>query len=232
MTDSSSKRIVITGVSRGLGRALVHWFARNGHRVIGCARDMDAIRSLNHTPGPDDAFQKVDVTDVRAVKAWVDRILKAGGPPDLLINNAGTIHPNAPFTDIPPAKFDQVIDVNVKGVANVMRAFLPAMIQRGEGVIVNLSSGAGVRGYSEISGYCTSKHAVEGLSKSVAMEIPESMAVVPLQPGVINTDMLKLRYGERASEHDDPETWAERAGPFLLELGPEENGESLRIPPS
>ena len=98
--------------------------------------------------------------------------------------------------------------------------------------VVNLSSGAGIRGYAEIARYCAAKHGVEGLSKAVANELPEGMAVIPVQPGVIHTDKLDLHFGERAAEFDSPHQWVERAGPFFLRLGPGQNGESLRIPDS
>ena len=78
-----------------------------------------------------------------AVKAWADRVLAEHGPPDLLINNAAVINRNAPLWEVPAAEFDRVIDVNIKGVANVIRHFAPAMIARGSGVIANLSSGLG-----------------------------------------------------------------------------------------
>jgi NAD(P)-dependent dehydrogenase (short-subunit alcohol dehydrogenase family) len=142
------------------------------------------------------------------------------------------IHPDAPFLGVPAEEFDRVQDVNLKGTANVIRAMLPSMMEARSGVIVGFSSGAGVKGYPEISGYCASKHAIEGLCKSLAQEVPDGMAVIPFQPGVIQTDMLKTHYGERAADYPTPEVWVQRAGPYLLSLGPEDNGQSLRLPDS
>ncbi len=224
------RTIVITGVSRGLGKALVHEFVAMGHLVAGCARSEEAVERLRQEVGPAGSFHVVDVLDRSAVESWAEDVLQRVGPPDLLINNAGVMERDALFHDIPPEEFDRVIDVNVKSVANVIRAYLPAMRERKKGVIVSFSSGAGIRGYPEISAYCASKHAVEGLSRSLAKEVPEGMAVIPLQPGVIHTDLLDGHYGERAKEHDRPEVWVKRAAPYILNLGPEHNGESLRIP--
>ncbi len=217
--------IVITGVSRGLGRALTEWFAARGHAVSGAARSRDAIKALNESPGPSGAFSELDLLDRPAVEAWAGTLT----PPELLICNAGVLHPDTPFVELDAELFDHQLDVNVKGTANVLRAFLPGMMARGSGTVVVFTSGAGVRGYPEISGYCASKHALEGLCKSVAQEVPEGMAIVPYQPGVIQTEMLVGHYGERAREYPLPDQWVKSAGPALLSLGPEQNGQSLRL---
>ena len=227
---SSPKHICITGVSKGLGRAMVTWFHARGHFVSGFTRNPNAINELKKDPGPKTAYHALDMCDRKEVHTWADQLCEHHGPPELLLCNAGMIHPDTPFLELDPDEFDRVQDVNLKGTANVIRALLPAMIQRGTGTLIGFSSGAGVKGYPEIAGYCASKHAIEGLCKSLAQEIPDGMAVIPFQPGVIQTDMLKTHYGERAKEYPTPEEWVQRAGPYLLSLGPEQNGESLRLP--
>jgi NAD(P)-dependent dehydrogenase (short-subunit alcohol dehydrogenase family) len=173
----------------------------------------------------------VDVADARAVEAWADQILQKHGAPDLLLNNAAVIHPNAPFWKVPANQFNQVIDVNVKGLANVLRAFLPAMVKVRKGVIVNFSSGWGRSTSPEVSGYCASKYAVEGLTASLAQELPAGMAAVALNPGIINTEMLQDCFGkESASHYPDAAQWAKSAVPFLLRLGPKDNGHPLTVP--
>ena len=98
------------------------------------------------------------------VKAWAGRSLKTHGPPDLLLNNAGLINRNAPtLGDRARAEFDDVMDTNLKGVANVIRHFAPAMVKRSSGVIVNFSSGWGRSTDAEVAPYCATKWAVEGL---------------------------------------------------------------------
>ena len=140
------KRIIVTGVSRGLGRALVDGFIARGHVVLGCARSVKTIAELQQQYPAPHGFATVDVTRDDEVRAWAAEVLKYG-PPDLLVNNAATINRNAPLWEVPAEEFSQVIDVNVKGMVNVIRHFLPAMIERGRGVVVNFSSwwGAAVR---------------------------------------------------------------------------------------
>ena len=101
----------------------------------------------------------MDVSKDAAVAAWAARLLKSHGAPDLLINNAAIINRNAPLWTIPAAEFDPVIDINIKGVANVIRHFVPAMVARQSGVIVNLSSGWGRSVDAEVAPYCATKWA-------------------------------------------------------------------------
>ena len=112
----------------------------------------------------------------------------------------------------------------------MIRAFVPAMVKRGSGVIVNFSSGWGRSTSPEVAPYCATKYAVEGLTLALAQELPHGMAAVPLNPGIIDTDMLRMSFGRAASSYVSPKTWAEKAVPFLLDLGPRHNGESLTVP--
>lgn len=224
------KSVVLTGVSRGLGRALVAEFVRLGVAVWGCARAQAAIEELRREfPAPND-FEAVDLRSDRAVHAWASRLLSAGGPPDLLVNNAAVIHRNAPLWQVVAEEFDAVVDTNLKGVANVIRHFVPAMVARRRGVIVNFSSGWGRSTQAEVAPYCATKWAIEGLTQSLAQELPSGMAAVPLNPGIINTDMLQRCFGSAADDYPSPEDWARRAAPFLLRLGPADNGRPLTAP--
>jgi NAD(P)-dependent dehydrogenase (short-subunit alcohol dehydrogenase family) len=227
--EPSSKRIVVTGVSRGLGLAMVEGFIDRGHVVFGCARSERAIQALRQRWGAPSAFEVVDVSRDEEVRAWADRVL-AGGPPDLLVNNAGVINANAPLWQVSEEGFSRVIDVNVKGVVNVIRRFVPSMIARGEGVVVNLSSGWGRSTASEVAPYCASKWAVEGLTQALAQELPDGLAAVALNPGIIDTDMLRSCFGDGAGSYPGADVWAARAVPYLLELGPADNGHSLTVP--
>jgi NAD(P)-dependent dehydrogenase (short-subunit alcohol dehydrogenase family) len=147
----------------------------------------------------------------------------------LLINNAATIARNAPLWEVPANEFDAVIDVNIKGVANVIRAFVPAMGARARGVIVNISSGWGRSVAPDVATYCATKWAIEGMTKALAEELPKGMAAIPLNPGIIDTDMLRTCWGDGAGSYPKPEAWARRAVPFILGLGPGHNGKSLSI---
>ena len=225
-----AKVIVITGVTRGLGRALALRFEEMGHTVLGCGRDHEQIGELVRAFGHPHDFAAVDVASDWQVKAWAQRLLKAHGAPDLLLNNAALINRNAPLWQVPVEEFDAVIDVNIKGVANALRHFVPAMIQRGRGVIVNFSSGWGRSTSPQVAPYCASKYAIEGLTLALAQELPDGMAAIPLNPGIIDTEMLRSCFGDEAGQYPSATEWAKRAAPFLLNLGPADNGKSLSVP--
>jgi len=225
-----SKIIVVTGATRGLGRALVEKFVPLGHTIIGCGRSSDHIQTLRSSFAKPHDFTALDVCDADAVIEWGRRVIAEIGVPDLLINNAAVMNTPATLWEVPASDFDAVIDVNVKGVANVIRAIVPAMVARRSGVIVNLSSGWGRSTSPEVAPYCASKFAIEGMSLALASELPKGMASVPLNPGVIDTDMLRGAWGSSASAYPSPAKWAERAVPFLLQLAAKDNGKSLSVP--
>ncbi len=203
--------------------------AAAGRTVAGCGRDAARLDELARELGRPHDFQPVDVR-TGDVGEWALRLMEAGGPPDLLINNAGVINQPAPLWRVPPEEFSRVVDVNLLGVYNVLRAFLPAMVERRRGVVVNMSSGWGRSTSPEVAPYCASKFAVEGMTRALAQELPEGMAAVALNPGVIDTDMLRTAWGGAAAAHPAASDWAERAVPYLLSLGPRNNGDSLSVP--
>jgi NAD(P)-dependent dehydrogenase (short-subunit alcohol dehydrogenase family) len=120
--------------------------------------------------------------------------------------------------------------VNSKGAHGVLRAFLPAMIARGRGVVVNFSSGWGRSTSPEVAPYCATKWGVEGLTAALASELPAGLAAVALNPGIIDTRMLRSSFGAAASSYPKPERWAAAAVPFLASLGPAHNGKALTVP--
>ena len=225
----TQRHVLITGVSRGLGRAMAEEFARLGHVVIGCGRSRKPVAELQTRLGAPHRFDAVDVAGDAAVKAWSAVVLKSHGVPDLLINNAALINRNAPLWKVPAREFDAVIDVNIKGVTNVIRHFVPAMVNAGRGVIVNFSSGWGRAVDAEVAPYCASKWAIEGLTRALAQELPAGLAAVPLNPGIIDTAMLRSCFGDGAGGYAGPEEWALQAVPFLLSLGPRHNGKPLAV---
>lgn len=225
-----SKRILITGVTRGLGRALAEKFIQLGHTILGCGRSATHIKELTQRHGEPHTFSAVDVARDADVARWAKKTLERHGPPDLLLNNAALINRTTKLWELAAEEFDSVIDVNIKGVANVIRHFVPAMVGRGQGVIVNFSSGWGRSTAPEVATYCATKYAVEGLTKALAQELPSGLAAVPLNPGVIDTDMLRSCWSDSASRYPGPVAWAEKVAPFLLQLGPKDNGKSLSAP--
>jgi NAD(P)-dependent dehydrogenase (short-subunit alcohol dehydrogenase family) len=230
MAGRSSRRIVLTGVTRGLGRALTERFIELGHEVLGCGRSAAELEQLRRRFGSPHDFATVDVTQREQVQAWADRLLAKSEAPDLLLNNAAIINANAPLWQVPADEFDRLIDINIKGVVNVLRSFLPTMIERGRGVIVNLSSGWGRSTSPEVAPYCASKYAIEGLTLALAQELPKGMAAIPLNPGIIDTHMLRSCFGDEAGQYPSAVEWAKRAAPFILKLGPGDNGKSLSVP--
>ena len=223
------KVVVLTGVTRGLGLAMAEKFIELGHKVLGCGRSRDIIEQLRRTYRPTNDFAAVDVAQESQVEPWAARLLSTYGSPDLLINNAAIINQNAPLWQVPAEEFDRLMDVNVKGVANVIRHFVPAMLARKSGVIVNFSSGWGRSVAADVAPYCASKWAIEGLTQALAEELPRGMAAVPLDPGVIDTDMLRSCFGGSASRYPSPKKWVEKAVPYILALNSRDNGKPLSV---
>ncbi|MBI3416247.1 MAG: SDR family oxidoreductase [Verrucomicrobia bacterium] len=224
------KLIVLTGATRGLGRALTMEMARLGHTVLGCGRSRAAVDDLRSKFTVPHDFATVDVIDDKGVRVWAQRLIKQHGAPDLLLNNAAIINRNAPLWQVSAAEFSAVIDTNIKGVANVIRHFVPAMVARRRGVIVNFSSGWGRSTDAQVAPYCATKWAIEGLTQALAQELPPGMAAISLNPGIINTEMLQSCFGGSAAGFPTPEQWAKSAAPFLLKLGASHNGQSLTAP--
>jgi NAD(P)-dependent dehydrogenase (short-subunit alcohol dehydrogenase family) len=226
---TSPRTIVLTGATRGLGLALARELIDRGHTVLGCGRGAAAVADLAQAhPAPHD-FAVVDVADHEAVAAWAGRVVARNGPPDLVINNAGLMNDPAPLWEVRAAEFDRLMAVNVGGTANVIRAFLPAMITAGGGVVANLSSGWGRSTAPEVAPYCASKWAVEGLTRALAQELPRDLAAVAVNPGIIDTDMLRQAFGDGAASFVSPLDWAPRAADLFLGLGPADNGQAMTV---
>jgi NAD(P)-dependent dehydrogenase (short-subunit alcohol dehydrogenase family) len=225
-----SKFVVITGSTRGLGRALCDRFAEAGWTVAGCGTKNDLVKAAAAELRSPHRMSRIDTTDATAVEKWAHQLTADLGAPDLLINNAGVINENAPLWEVPVNEFERVIDVNVTGVFHVIRAFVPAMIKRKSGVIVNLSSGWGRSTSPDVAPYCASKWAVEGLTKSLSQDLPKGLAAVALNPGIIDTDMLRSTFGSGAGHYPSPEKWSHNAAPFLMGLTSRHNGQALTVP--
>lgn len=222
-------KIVITGVTKGLGRALTEYYIKAGHTVFGCGRSGPEIFELR-MEHPDHGFSVVDVAMENKVALWAIDVIGSHGPPDILINNAAIMNRLSPVWEQGDAEFTKLVDVNLRGVMNVIRHFVPAMVKAGRGVIVNLSSGWGRSVSPEVGPYCMSKWGIEGLTKAMAEELPAGMAAVPLNPGVIDTEMLRSCWAEGAAGNPKAGEWAEIAAPYILKLGPKDNGKSLSVP--
>ncbi|XP_073269628.1 NADPH-dependent pterin aldehyde reductase [Primulina huaijiensis] len=234
---ATRKTVLITGVSRGLGNALALELAKLGQTVIGCSRSQEKLASLeSELTAASEKFKNnnhlvlnIDVRSDAGVKELARTVVEKKAVPDIIVNNAGTINRNNKIWDVPVDEFDAVIDTNIKGVAHVLRHFTPLMIERKQGVIVNMSSGWGRSAAAQVAPYCASKWAIEGLTRAVAKELPPGMAIVALSPGVINTEMLQSCFGSSADLYPTPESWAPKAASMILNLTAADNGASLTV---
>ena len=201
----SGKVALVTGGTSGIGKTTAIAFARAGAKVVltgrrekGGAQVVDEIRKL----GGDAAFVRADVAKDADVKAMVDFTVGKYGRLDVAFNNAG-VEWTGPLDQATEAEYRRVFDINVWGVLNSMRHEIPLMLKTGGGAIVNNSSVAGHVGLGQVSVYIASKHAVEGLTKSIALEFAkQSIRVNAVAPGVIATDMLD-RFAGKESEMRD-----------------------------
>lgn len=225
------KSVIITGVTQGLGRAMVDRFHELGWNIYGCGRSKDKIEELKKQYSKIHDFQVIDISDSQQVNNWANYILNRHKAPNLIINNASIVNQNAQLWKITAQEFENVMNVNVNGVVNVIRAFVPAMVVRKEGIIINMSSSWGSEGEAELAPYCASKFAIEGITKSMALELPYGMAVVALDPGgSISTPMLKSCAPQYINESPTPETWSHKAIQYILNITIDKNGDSLTCP--
>ncbi|XP_038891942.1 NADPH-dependent pterin aldehyde reductase-like isoform X4 [Benincasa hispida] len=230
---TATKKVLITGVSKGLGRALALELANRGHTIIGCSRDQTKLHSLQQelakVSSAKHLLYTVDVRSNTNVEEFVQAIVENELVPNIIVNNAGLINRNGKIWELDAQEFDNVIDTNVKGIANIMRHFIPLMISTNKGIIINMSSLSGRDAHGLFAPYCASKWGVEGLSKATAKEVPEGMAIVSLDPGIIYTDMLVSCLGELALKYQSPQHWASKAATMILNLTALDNGASLTV---
>lgn len=224
-----ARKILLTGVSQGLGRSLVDGFIARGHQVAGCARTEKKVQELSELyPGPN-VFDVVDISSDVSVERWIAQLVPTFGVPDLIINNAAVITKNAPLWSVAVEDFEELMRINVNGTFSIIRHVMPHLIRMRSGVIANISSGWGRSVAADVAAYCASKWAIEGMTLALAEDLPQGLAAVSVNPGIINTDLLQSCFGPSADQAPTPEQWATRAVPFFLGLGIEDNGRSLSL---
>jgi NAD(P)-dependent dehydrogenase (short-subunit alcohol dehydrogenase family) len=199
------KVVLVTGGTSGIGKATAVAFARAGAKVVLSGRrekeGAEVVKEIKKLGG-DAAFIRTDIARAADVKAMVDFTVEKFGRLDIAFNNAG-VEWKGPLDQATEAEYRRIFDINVWGVLNSMRHEIPAMLKNGGGAIVNNSSAAGHVGLPQVSVYIASKHAVEGLTKSVALEFAkQNIRINAVAPGVIATDMLD-RFAGREGEMRD-----------------------------
>tara|TARA_B110000908_G_scaffold172664_1_gene241766 strand:- start:623 stop:1492 length:870 start_codon:yes stop_codon:yes gene_type:complete len=186
------KTVVITGASRGIGAETARVFAAAGANVALIARSGDAIDALAAEIGSQALALPCDVSDYASVEVAIIKTKEAFGSVDVLINNAGVIEPISHLASADPDEWGHVIDINLKGVFNGMRAVLPMMIKAGGGSILTISSGAAHNPIEAWSHYCVSKAAVNMLTQCVHKENgADGVRAIGLSPGTVATQMQR-----------------------------------------
>lgn len=216
------KVVVITGAGRGIGRAMVEAFAHQGARIVAAARTSAELAETVARAAPHGRALGIecDVADPRAVARLAEATTHHFGPADILINNAGHADFHA-FQDLTLDAWKRTIDVNLTGVFLVTQAFLPGMIARRSGRIINVSSVAGHKGIEHQSAYCASKHGLNGLTKVLAMELREfNIGVHAICPGGVDTRLAQEAMPDRdKTDWMTPEDIAQSAL-YLCSLSP------------
>lgn len=189
MRELEGLHAVVTGAGRGIGAAIAAALTRAGCVVTALGRTPAALEALV-SAGDAAGFVLADVTDAAALKAALQQAEAARGPIEILVSNAGGAVA-APFKRTGPEVFQAMFDLNVMGVVNGIAAVLPGMTERKSGRIINIASIAGLKGAAYISAYATAKHAVIGLTRSLAVETATSgVTVNAVCPGYTATDMV------------------------------------------
>lgn len=207
MTDFEGKVALVTGGGTGIGKATAIAFAREGAKVVIGNRNTEAgeavVASISENGG-EASFLRTDVSSEADVKALVNHAVSRYGRLDVAFNNAGIGGAAGPLAEQTTENFDKVIDINVKGVWLAMKYEIQAMLERGGGAIVNNSSVGGLLGFSGVSIYSASKHAVMGLTKSAALEYSaHGIRVNAVNPAVIRTPMAEGLARTHKIETDD-----------------------------
>ncbi|MDQ3521949.1 MAG: SDR family NAD(P)-dependent oxidoreductase [Gemmatimonadota bacterium] len=191
--------VLITGASAGIGAACARAFAAYGARLVLAARRVDRLEQLaadlERDHGTRSQLIALDVRDAGGVSSTLGSLPAQWGEIDVLVNNAGLGRGLDRVQEGDPAEWDEMIDTNVKGVLYVSRAVLPGMVKRGRGHVINLGSVAGHEVYPGGAVYCSTKHALDALTRGMRMDLlGTGVRVSTVDPGMVQTDFSVVRF--------------------------------------
>ena len=199
MTELKDKIVFITGASSGIGQSCARIFAKNGSKLVLCARRMDRLEQiaqpLKNEFGTDSHIIQLDVRNREAVNSTLDNLPAEWKNIDILINNAGLARGLSKLHEGLIDDWEEMIDTNIKGLLYISRKLVPGMVERGKGDIINIGSIAGHEVYPNGAVYCASKHAVDALTKGLRIDLVGTpLRVCTIDPGLVNTEFSLVRF--------------------------------------
>lgn len=230
------KVVIITGGGRGIGRAIAIAYAAEGARIVIAARSTEQLNEVAKEITEQGGEVRTVPTDLRNqadVETLVQQTVDTFGRIDILVNNAG-INPRGPFLDSTDAEWEQGWQINVMGVVRCCRAVLPIMKQQRSGNIINVGSGMGQVGRSNLSVYCASKAALHGLTQSIAEEVWEDGIIANvLIPGPVRTELSRASWENSETFRAESDPWKEPeqvvASALFLAAQPPDSGMTGQI---
>jgi len=194
-----NKVAIVTGASRGIGRAIAEAFVREGASVVICGRKRETLEQAAREIGPAVKPIVCHVGRSDQIKAMVDAVTGEFGRIDILVNNAGTNVAQAPCLDLDEGMFDKMIEINLKSAFRLTQSIAPGMCERGSGSIVNIASISGVRAQFEGLLYSMTKAALIMMTQSYALELgPKGVRVNAIAPGLIQTVLSEYYWKDEA----------------------------------
>jgi NAD(P)-dependent dehydrogenase (short-subunit alcohol dehydrogenase family) len=204
--EFSGRVAIVTGTSRGIGRACAEAFLGAGATVAGCDLDLSDLRSRRFR------HRQVDVAEPDALTAFIGETIARYGRLDALVNNAGTHPPTTAIDEVSVEAFDRLVHINLRSVFVACRAALPAL-RRNRGAIVNMASAVGLYGQEGAVAYCATKAGISGLTKALAIdEAPNGVRVNAVCPGAILTPLAKSAHPPKRREKIASWAWMDRWG--------------------
>ncbi|MCK4302565.1 MAG: SDR family oxidoreductase [candidate division Zixibacteria bacterium] len=195
MVSLNGRIVLITGASAGIGAACARSFATAGARLILAARRTDRLKQLAAQLNTEVYVQSLDVRNHSAVKEFVAALPEEWRAIEILVNNAGLAQGFDKLHEGEIDDWETMIDTNVKGLLYVSRAVIPGMVERGRGHVINIGSIAGHEVYPGGNVYCATKHAVDGLTKGMRIDLVDTpVRVSTVDPGLVETEFALVRF--------------------------------------